>query len=152
MSYRLDAPRVAKTLRARGISKIPESDQGFPLFVLSADSSILESPFGTVEVDSEALSSTLPDPLWESSAGICAHMEQDHPDTFSSFLRMVGSQPSDLGVVTMPWVEESGFFLSVERPDSRDHVWIPFPHPCPTPNQVRKVLISMLKEARRDQE
>lgn len=110
-----------------------------PLFRLNGN--LLESPYGQVEMPPEAASS-LADPLWEAQDGICSHMEQDHGDTFATFLEWLGEEGPALG---MPWVEEQGFFL---RRSSGDDVFLPFPTPCPDPNSVRASLIKMLRKAR----
>jgi hypothetical protein len=107
---------------------------------------VLEWPRGQFPMDPEQVQETLPDPLWESAAGICRHMEQDHADTFGEFLRVRGWHgEADLRTL-MPWVEQRGFFL--HNPDCL--AWVPFPQICPTPNEVRKSMINMLREIRHE--
>lgn len=129
----------------------PRKGEGLPLFTLQVDPEREAVRFRFRDSNSELLLSEveemLPDPLWEAAEGICRHMEDDHKDAFSLFLRSVGVELKDEDV-TMPWVERSGFFLSLNSPEICRHVWIPFPQDCETPNEVRKTLIKMLKEIR----
>lgn len=114
-------------------------EQARPLFRLLAGQ--LDSPWGQSRWSSEELEDVEPDPLWESMDGICSHMEEDHFDTFATFLSMVGRHDRATG---MPWVESRGFFLST----TTDYVFIPFPTPCTDANSVRVALITMLRKAR----
>jgi uncharacterized protein DUF2470 len=107
---------------------------------------LLEWPRGSFVLTSEAISKATPDPLWESADGICRHMEQDHGDTFKDFLGQRGWQGKVETGTLMPWVEMRGFFL--HSPDCL--AWIPFPQECPTPNDVRKSMIKMLREIRHE--
>lgn len=88
-----------------------------------------------------------PDPLWESAEGICAHMDADHADTYPEFLRMK-SLPVVTAPLSMPWVEQRGFFLQHQSEGGPRFHWIAFPAPCPTANDVRKTLIQMLRGSR----
>lgn len=161
MEYDLKAERVIQTIRARlqkGDFGSTESSSALigtrarPLFDLrlSEEGSVwvLEGVGGKYERDENSLQGIEPDPLWDSAAGICSHMEADHADTFRSFLAFVGRENSEFDSVGMPWVEESGFFLSLHSSSKIEYVWIPFPEPCPTSGHVRKTLIKMLKEMR----
>jgi hypothetical protein len=123
-----------------------------PLFLLSVSGrgrkeGMLWSPFGQASLDLEKLSQTQPDPLWESADGICSHMEDDHADTFTTFLSQVGrDSESDAPeqALGMPWVQTTGFFLAT----TGQYVFLPFPTPCPDANSVRARLIKMLRKAR----
>jgi hypothetical protein len=113
-----------------------------PLFRLRlGPPATLWSPFGEAAIH-QAIPEAAPDPLWESAAGICAHMEDDHADTFPTFLAMIGraaARPTG-----MPWVDSQGFFLSTED----GYAFLPFPTPCLDANSVRASLIKMLRSAR----
>jgi putative heme iron utilization protein len=105
---------------------------------------LLESPFGKAKLSPSDLASTRPDPLWDAVDSICAHMEQDHADTFPTFLGLVGRSVEPRAAISMPWVEESGFFLSL----AGEPVFVPFPRPCPAADDVRAAMIRMLRNAR----
>ena len=107
---------------------------------------VLEGPLGTYYLNLQEMESAEPDPLWESSGGICRHMDEDHSDTYELFLKARGWRGRAEGSFSMPWVEQRGFFLS----GVDCLAWIPFTQLCPTPNEVRKTLIKMLKEIRCD--
>ena len=149
MTYDLKPARVARTLQVRGLQGMPGPVQGQPLFRLSNDGNSLITPFGEHSLAASTVAATEPDLLWESAQGICAHMEEDHADTFAHFLKAVGREVEEAVPVTMPWVERDGFFLTVHQ-DEAEHVWIPFPQPCLSANDVRKTLILMLREARHE--
>lgn len=161
MEYELDPQTVADTLWARfqkgdsrvfslkdlkpglalGTSPLREES----LFALSvgddADDTVLQTAWG--ENHLVVLGDRL-DPLWESAEGICAHMDADHADTYPEFLRMKGL-PVTASSLSMPWVEERGFFLQHQAQSGAQFHWIAFPVPCPTANHVRKTLIQMLR-------
>lgn len=117
---------------------------GRDLFVLSVEDSTLSSTYGHACLDPDLLARTEPDPLWDSADGICSHMEQDHADTFALFLQLAGRSAPASQALDMPWVQAEGFFLTTPG----DHVFVPFPTPCPDANSVRATLIKMLRKAR----
>jgi putative heme iron utilization protein len=133
---------------------VPSRFQGEPLFQLlvKGDEVCLRSIFGAENFTLEGMKEEEPDPLWAASRDICRHMEQDHGDTFSAFLHSVGCEVAPDERVAMPWVEKDGFFLEVPNGAVSSYVWIAFPAPCPTPNDVRKTLILMLREMREQNE
>ena len=149
MNYDLKPAKVASTLRVRGLQGTPEPAQGQPLFRLSKSGESLLTAFGEFPISAFMLAATEPDPLWESAQGICSHMEDDHADTFADFLRTAGREVEKGVTVTMPWVEQDGFFLTIHQ-DGAEHVWVSFPQPCLSANDVRKTLILMLREARHE--
>jgi len=152
--YRLEPVEVATTLLARAGDwdgadlRTPTAEDEQPLFTLrrQEEELILEGPLGHYKIDPSTLTRVKPDPLWESAEGICRHMDEDHSDTYEVFLRARGWEGDRASLLVMPWVEQRGFFLS----GSSCLAWIPFAQICPTPNDVRKTLIKMLKEIRRD--
>ncbi len=152
--YRLEPAEVAKTLLARagdwdGSDLTTPTAQGeLPLFTLRRreEKLFLDGPLGTYKMEASLVDSREPDPLWESAAGICRHMDDDHSDTYEVFLKARGWDGEREGSLVMSWVEQRGFFLS--GPGCL--AWIPFAQNCPTPNDVRKTLIKMLKEIRCD--
>lgn len=119
-----------------------------PLFSLrqEGEETVLSGALGEFRMTREQIKEAEPDPLWESSPGICSHMEADHADTFIEFLKSRGFRREVHEQILMPWVEQRGFFLC--GPDVL--AWVPFPQECPTPNDVRKNMIKMLRENRDD--
>ena len=119
-----------------------------PLFELSTsdENMILKWPLGMFVLTSREVNEATPDPLWESADGICSHMEKDHADTFGEFYRQRGWQGEVDSQTLMPWVEQRGFFLH----NPHCLAWVPFPQECPTPNDVRKSMIKMLREIRHE--
>ena len=152
--YRLEPVEVAKTLLVRAGNwdgadlRTPTAQDEQPLFTLrrQAEELVLDGPLGRYKFEPSTLEPVEPDPLWESAEGICRHMDEDHSDTYEVFLRARGWDGGGLSSLVMPWVEQRGFFLS--GPGCL--AWVPFAQNCPTPNDVRKTLIKMLKEIRRD--
>lgn len=147
VEYKLEAGRVAATLLAR--EGALEQDM-FRLHSVG-ESYRLDTPWGEFPLTRQEIEVHEPDPLWQSAAGICSHMEEDHSDSFPVFLRTVGRSLDENERVKMPWVESSGFFLALECPQGTEHCWIPFPQVCQDPNQVRTTLIRMLRVGRREQ-
>ncbi|MCA9777342.1 MAG: DUF2470 domain-containing protein [Candidatus Eremiobacteraeota bacterium] len=152
--YRIRPAQVGKTLLVKAGDwdgsdlATPTAGDQPPLFLLrrQAERVALEGAMGSYLLEFNEIEEAEPDPLWESSAGICRHMDDDHSDTYKLFLRARGWRGSAEGSFSMPWVEQRGFFLS----GVDCLAWIPFPQLCPTPNEVRKTLIKMLKEIRCD--
>ena len=142
--YRFEPATVVRTLQERqsqtigGLFSLTSREQGW----------ILASPWGDFSVSQAECSAVDPDPLWESAAGICAHMEEDHGDTFPLFLQSAGHEGLSWERISMPWVEREGFFLALHSEERTDHRWVPFPQPCDGANEVRKALIKMLRVVR----
>lgn len=126
--------------------RVASEPPGQPLFELKldyrADTCTLLSPFGNADLGGGQLAFTQPDPLWSCAHSICSHMEDDHANSFPTFLQTINRQPE--GEVGMPWVESAGFFLA----DRLGYHFIPFPQPCSDANSVRATLIKMLRAAR----
>lgn len=149
-SYDCSPPIVAKTLLARDDAGLRREDSSvstpdgelFQLVWREDDTLTLVWPQGESQMRRSDLECISPDPLYESAYGICKHMEEDHADTFPRFLARVGYSWNGENPISMPWVEKDGFFLSV----AHEHVFVPFPEPCQTSNDVRKTLIQMLRE------
>ena len=164
MEYELKPQTVVDTLWARyqkGDSRIFPT-RGADLRLLLGTSPVGDESLFSLSVSKEAEEALLrtawgkscglriggvPDPLWESAEGICAHMDADHADTYPEFLRMK-CLPAAASSLSMPWVEERGFFLQHRSEDGSQFHWIAFPALCPTANDVRKTLIQMLRGSR----
>lgn len=154
MEYTLEPATVASTL-LRQWERLGQGPQGclevpyggksskalFRLQVESDGAVHLHTPFGDQRFTADELAEQPPDPLWDAVADICSHMESDHRETFTLFLDKPASEAAQ---ISMPWVEQRGFFLA----QSEQLHWVPFSQPCPTPDQVRASLIKMLRSLR----
>ncbi|HEY5253119.1 MAG TPA: DUF2470 domain-containing protein [Acidobacteriaceae bacterium] len=86
-----------------------------------------------------------PDPLAEASAGILSHMNADHVDSMILLARthanLVASE------ATMTSVNRLGFSLRLKTEDRMKGTRINFPREVTTPQEARKVLVEMVREA-----
>ncbi len=86
-----------------------------------------------------------PDPLAEASAGILSHMNADHVDSMILLARthanLVASE------ATMTSVDRLGFFLRLKTEDGMKGTRINFPREVTTPQETRKVLVEMVRQA-----
>jgi putative heme iron utilization protein len=99
-------------------------------------------------VDAVAFRTARPDPLAEAAPGILEHMNRDHPDALLTFARVLGGTPADHA--TMIAVDRLGFRLRVRFGDRLHGTRVAFPREVRTPDEVRAVLIEMLRSARAD--
>ena len=88
-----------------------------------------------------------PDPLAESAAGIIAHMNDDHADALPLYCQAF-SRATDITEASMTGVDRYGFEMSVVTSEGPRPVRVAFPEPVTTSEQVRTVLVAMLKTAR----
>lgn len=88
-----------------------------------------------------------PDPLAGSAAGIIAHMNDDHADAMPLYCRAF-SKATEITGATMTGVDRYGFEMSAVTKEGPRPVRLAFPDPVATPEQVRTVLVAMLKTAR----
>lgn len=88
-----------------------------------------------------------PDPLAPAAAGILAHMNQDHADALLAYARALAGVP-EATKATMTAVDRYGFEMSVEAPDGPSAARLAFPAPLSTPDEVRKAMVAMVKDAR----
>jgi putative heme iron utilization protein len=88
-----------------------------------------------------------PDPLASSAAGTMAHMNADHADALVLYCKAF-SAATDVASATMTGVDRYGFEMSATTPDGPRPVRVAFAKPVKTPEEVRAVLIAMVKDAR----
>jgi heme iron utilization protein len=88
-----------------------------------------------------------PDPLASSAAGTMAHMNDDHADAMVLYCKAF-SQATDITAATMTGVDRYGFDMSATTPKGPRPVRVAFAEPVRTPEEVRAVLIAMVKDAR----
>ena len=86
-----------------------------------------------------------PDPLAEASAGILSHMNADHVDSMILLARthanLVASE------ATMTSVDRLGFSLRLKTAEGMKGTRINFPREVTTPQETRKVLVEMVRQA-----
>jgi hypothetical protein len=87
----------------------------------------------------------LPDPLAESSAGILGHMNTDHVDSMILLARTHAQL--DASEATMTSVDRLGFSLRLKTAEGMKGTRINFPREVATPQETRKVLVEMVRQA-----
>jgi putative heme iron utilization protein len=87
-----------------------------------------------------------PDPLAETAAGILEHMNSDHADALPVYSRAFAGVEAE--EATMTGVDRMGFRLRVRHGERLQGLRINFPRPARTANDVRVILIEMLREGR----
>jgi putative heme iron utilization protein len=86
------------------------------------------------------------DPLSPHAAGIVDHVNRDHP---GAVLEIVRHRTGRAGAsAEMTSLDARGFVADVRDDAGVRSVRIAFPAPAPTPGDVRKAFVAMLKEAR----
>jgi len=86
------------------------------------------------------------DPLAESAAGILAHMNDDHADALLLYSRVLAGVEAE--EATMIAVDRLGFRLRARTAEGVRGLRLNFPHPAHTPEEARKALVAMVREAR----
>lgn len=101
-------------------------------------------------VDAEQYTAAEPDPLRPHSAGIVAHMNDDHPDALVLYCQVQGGRPAT-SVATLVGVDRYGFAMLARDTEDGDGtaVRLPFPRRVDTPGEVRTAMIELLDAARR---
>lgn len=86
-----------------------------------------------------------PDPLANSSAGILSHMNADHSDSMILLARTHAH--IDASEATMTSVDRLGFSLRLKTQEGMKGARINFPHEVSTPQETRKMLVEMVRQA-----
>ncbi len=89
-----------------------------------------------------------PDPLAESARGIIEHMNEDHVEAMLLLARGLGGV--DGKDVRMTAVDRFGFQLRVETSEGVRGVRIPFESESRSAAEVRRVLVKMVRDLRRE--
>jgi putative heme iron utilization protein len=87
-----------------------------------------------------------PDPLADAAPGILQHMNADHRDALVAYARAFAGEPAD--EATMTAVDRLGFALRLQSGDRLHGVRLAFPREARTPDDVRAMLIEMVRAAR----
>ncbi|MEW6152908.1 MAG: DUF2470 domain-containing protein [Actinomycetota bacterium] len=141
--------------RARYLEAVPTAsyyiDFGdFTFFRLSVGSIRYVGGYGRMSwVEAAAYASARPDPLaGAAAAAIVGHMNADHAEAQVLLCRHQGGRPST-AEATMSAVDSYGFEMVAAGPEGRSAVRLAFPEPCTTPDEVRRAMVAMVGEARR---
>jgi putative heme iron utilization protein len=88
----------------------------------------------------------MPDPLSDAAAGILEHMNADHADALVLLARkFAGIEAQE---ATMISVDRLGFNVRLKTPDRMRGARIAFLREVRSPDETRKVLVEMVKQAR----
>ena len=97
-------------------------------------------------VNKEEFRQAEPDPLAETVAGILTHMNADHGDALVLIARSVKGIEAEEAKMTA--VDRLGFHVRLKTPERVRSVRIGFPSEVRSPDDCRKALVDMVKEAR----
>jgi putative heme iron utilization protein len=97
-------------------------------------------------VEAKDYSEALPDPLAPAASGIIAHMNADHVDAMILLARThAGIQATE---AAMTAVDRLGFHLRVRTAEGFKGTRINFPSEARTPQETRKILVEMVRQAK----
>jgi len=99
-------------------------------------------------VSADQYSSSQPDPLADSSAGILKHMNEDHVEAMVRLAHAAGE--TDVQSAAMTAVDRLGFHLRLTSGERVHGVRIAFPREVRNATEVRAVLVEMVRGARID--
>ena len=100
-------------------------------------------------VDPRAYAVAEADPLaGAAAAGIIEHMNADHAEAQVLFCRHLAGRP-DTTDATMSAVDRYGFEMVAAGPTGRAAVRLGFPEPCSTGDEVRRAMVALVADARR---
>lgn len=101
-------------------------------------------------IDAAAYASAAPDPLRRAAAGMLAHMNADHRNALALYCRVFAGIEVAGGsdAVEMVDVDRLGFGIRIADPAGARVVRIAFTRPVATPEETRKVLVEMVRDAR----
>jgi heme iron utilization protein len=88
-----------------------------------------------------------PDPLRAAAAGIVLHMNEDHADALVLYCRAF-SKAVSCEAASMTGIDRYGFEMSASTGAGPRPVRVAFPSPVSTPDEARRALITLLRDAR----
>jgi len=97
-------------------------------------------------VDADAYRAATVDPLADHVAGILAHMNADHGNALVLYCRAFAELEAEMAEMT--GIDRMGFDVRGRRGDRRQSVRINFPRDVTTPEEARRALVEMVREAR----
>ncbi len=78
---------------------------------------------------------------------ICEHMNEDHHDALVLYAKVFAKHPN-AQLARMQTLNETGFALSAYDGESWQNLWITYPSPLQAAEELRAVLVAMVKTAR----
>jgi len=97
-------------------------------------------------VEAADYQSARPDPLADTAPGILEHMNADHRDALVLLARKFAGIESE--EATMTAVDRLGFNVRLKTPERIRGARIAFLREVSTPEETRKVLVEMVRQAR----
>ena len=97
-------------------------------------------------VSAEDYRSAEPDPLADAAEGILAHMNADHEDALRLLARVRAGVSAERA--TMTAVDRLGFHVRLVTAERVQGLRIAFPHEARTAEEVRRVLVEAVRQAR----
>jgi putative heme iron utilization protein len=97
-------------------------------------------------VAAEAYRAAAADPLADARAGILAHMNADHADALVLYARAFAAVEAE--EAEMVGIDHMGFSVRARVGDRSRTVRIGFPRDVTTPEEARRALVEMVREAR----
>jgi putative heme iron utilization protein len=97
-------------------------------------------------VEPDQYRSAAVDPLAEAAAGILAHMNEEHADALLLYCRVLAGVEAD--EATMIAVDRLGFRVRACTAEGVRGLRLSFAQPVQTPEEARKALVAMVREAR----
>jgi heme iron utilization protein len=157
MGYAAPVSRVyADDARSRYLNLFPNSAgyfdaHDFSLFHIKAEQVRFIGGFGEIYwLDGreivDAASAPGIDPLAPQSVAICEHMNQDHADALRLYAAAFADTKAD--AAKMIHVDVEGFDMVAVEGGSHKHLRIDFPTPAVNSEQVRAVMVEMVRTAR----
>jgi putative heme iron utilization protein len=98
-------------------------------------------------VAGEEWAAARPDPLAPHVAAIVGHMNADHTEAMV-LLCHTFSRARETTSAVMTGIDRYGFEMSVETAAGRRPVRLAFPEPVATPDEARRALVALVKQAR----
>jgi heme iron utilization protein len=96
-------------------------------------------------VNGEDYAAAVPDPLAKSAPGILAHMNADHVSAMVLLARAKARM--EASSASMTGVDRLGFLLRLTTSDGMKGIRINFPEEARTPQDVRRMLVEMVRQA-----
>jgi putative heme iron utilization protein len=157
IGYAVPVPRAyLGDARRRYLSLFPNSagyfeTHDFSLFQIKVEQVRFIGGFGEIywldgrEVVDVAASSSL-DLLATQAVAVCDHMNTDHADALKLYAAAFADTHAD--AAKMIHVDGDGFDMVVIESGSHKHLRIDFPRPLTSSDQVRPVMVEMVRRAR----
>jgi heme iron utilization protein len=157
MGYAMPVPRIyLEDARVRYLTLFPNSASyfeahDFSLFQVKAEQIRFIGGFGEIywldgrEIVDAAANSVI-DPLAPQSEMICDHMNEDHADALLLYAAAFAETKAE--TAKMIHVDSDGFDMIADESGSPKHLRLDFPQPVTGAEQVRAVMVEMVRRAR----